>query len=468
MSSLARLPLRVQLTAAVVLLSAVGLLISGFAASTALKGYLLDRVDSQLVGLVDDRGGPPGGRRCGPDRSGEDTLAVVFRLCVPRGGSIGVEYPARGKAGPLVPDNVPTSPTTVSSRVSREADWRLVGAQGQFASNVYAINLEDLQATTRRLLVLESVIGAVVLLLLGAAGYVVIRRSLRPLVAVESTAEALASGDLTQRAPEGDPRTEVGSLSQSFNAMAARIEQSFAGQATSEAAARASEERMRRFVGDASHELRTPLTSIRGFAELYRQGALSSRAEVDRAMSRVESEASRMGLLVEDLLLLARLDQQRPLERTPVDLLELARDAVLDARAVDPERSVELEVDGSTPVVVGDGPRLRQVLGNLVGNALTHSPSPVRVRVSSGGGVAVVEVVDEGPGIPEEDRARVFERFYRADASRTRASGGSGLGLSIVAALVAAHAGTVTVEETPGGGATFRVQLPVSEAATYL
>ena len=223
---------------------------------------------------------------------------------------------------------------------------------------------------------------------------------------------------------------------------------------------------MRRFVGDASHELRTPLTSIRGFAELYRQGALPERADVDRAMSRVEGEASRMGLLVEDLLLLARLDQQRPLDQAPVDLLELAGDAVQDAQAVDPSRTVELEVvaAGPAPVVLGDAARLRQVFGNLAANALTHTPAgtPVQLRVSTSTDTATVEVIDHGPGISEQDRSRVFERFFRADTSRARASGGSGLGLSIVAALVKAHQGSVTVEETPGGGATFRVALPLA------
>lgn len=222
---------------------------------------------------------------------------------------------------------------------------------------------------------------------------------------------------------------------------------------------------MRRFVGDASHELRTPLTSIRGFAELYRQGALPSAADVARAMSRVEGEASRMGLLVEDLLLLARLDQQRPLEHAPVDLLELARDAVADTQAIDPTRSVTLEAvaAGPPPVVPGDAARLRQVFGNLVSNALVHTPpgSPVVVRVSTSDSVAVVEVVDSGPGVRTEDRARVFERFFRTDSSRTRASGGTGLGLSIVAALVAAHGGSVEIDDTPGGGATFRVTLPL-------
>lgn len=218
---------------------------------------------------------------------------------------------------------------------------------------------------------------------------------------------------------------------------------------------------MRRFVADASHELRTPLATIRGFAELYRQGAAP---DPEMVMSRIEDQAQRMGLLVEDLLLLARMDAQRPFERHPVDLLAVAADAVHDARARSPQRRIMLEVlPGSAPAeVLGDDARLRQVVGNLVGNALDHTPAEadVTVRVGTDGADAVVEVADTGPGLAEGDAARVFERFYRADASRTRTSGGSGLGLSIVAAIVAAHGGTVDVDSAPGNGATFRVRLP--------
>jgi len=221
---------------------------------------------------------------------------------------------------------------------------------------------------------------------------------------------------------------------------------------------------MRRFVGDASHELRTPLTTIRGFAELYRQGAASDAAAVQRLMGRIESESARMGLLVEDLLLLARLDAQRPLEREPVDLLTVASDAVHDAKAVAPQRVVRLEVlEGpGTPEVMGDEGRLRQVLSNLVTNALTHTPqdTAVTVRVGTLAEQVVLEVADDGPGLSGEDASRVFERFYRTDTSRTRASGGTGLGLSIVAALVSAHGGSVSVDSQPGQGATFRVLLP--------
>ncbi|HEX3214379.1 MAG TPA: ATP-binding protein, partial [Actinomycetota bacterium] len=247
----------------------------------------------------------------------------------------------------------------------------------------------------------------------------------------------------------------------------------------SEEAARRSEDRMRRFVADASHELRTPLTTIRGFAELYRQGGVRDPAELDRLMRRIEDQAAQMGLLVEDLLLLARLDQQRPLDRRPVDLLALAAEAVHDARAVAPDRPIELVLGtgdgdgkgGSALVVLGDDQRLRQVLANLVNNALTHTPagSPVEVRVGTapldGAPGAAVEVVDHGPGLTPEQAERVFERFYRADKARSRAAGGTGLGLSIVAALVAVHGGTVQVDSVPGRGARFRVVLPLAPDA---
>jgi two-component system OmpR family sensor kinase len=253
--------------------------------------------------------------------------------------------------------------------------------------------------------------------------------------------------------------------------MLTRIESAFRAQKASEEQARASEERMRRFVADASHELRTPLTSIRGFAELYRQGAVGSPAETARLMQRIESEGARMGVLVEDLLQLARVDQQRPLSLTPVDLAEIAGDAVHDARALQPDRPIALHLDDSlteVPVVLGDEARLRQVVGNLVSNALVHTPrtAPVTVRIgedtSAGGDRVVVRVADEGPGMAPEDAARVFERFYRADASRSRVAGGTGLGLSIVRALVAAHGGDVSLDTAPGRGAAFTVRLPRS------
>jgi two-component system OmpR family sensor kinase len=365
-------------------------------------------------------------------------------------------------------------PFTVPSAGSG-ADWRVSVEQGTLrggtpALAVRAISLSDVNSTVRRLVVIETFVGLLVLVLLGGAGYVVVRRSLRPLVEVENTAAAIADGDLTRRVPESDERTEVGRLSRALNGMLAQIESAFRAREASEAAARASEGRMRRFVADASHELRTPLTSIRGFAELYRQGAVDGPEDVARVMRRVEDSAAQMGVLVDDLLLLARLDQQRPLERAPVDVVALAADAVHDARVMAPDRDISLDVTArEAAVVLGDEVRLRQVLSNLVSNALSHTPagSPVdvRVEVAPDGSEVRLSVRDHGPGLPAEDAQRVFERFYRADASRARAAGGTGLGLSIVAALVAAHGGQTGVDTAPGAGATFWVRLPIDRQA---
>jgi two-component system OmpR family sensor kinase len=467
----ARTPLRIKLVAALTLLVALALLVSGLAASAALRGYLVDRVDANLVQTVRPLMNGPGDPDRGMRRPG---LARPDEYAVQQYAADGTIVRAfdTENGAPAVPaarlSDRSGKPFTAPSTAGGDDDWRvLVVPLAGGGALVVAAPLADVGRTVGRLVALELVIGLVVLLAFAALGYAVVRRSLRPLVEVESTAEAIARGDLSQRVPEADPRTEVGSLSRSLNAMLGQIEGAFSAQRASEASARQSEERMRRFVADASHELRTPLTSIRGFAELYRQGAVSAPAELDRVMKRVEDEAARMGLLVEDLLLLARLDQQRPLQREPVDLLELARDAVHDATAVSPDRSVSLEVmGGEPPVVIGDDARLRQVFGNLVSNALTHTPedAPVTVRVGTAGTEAVVEVADGGPGLAADQAARAFERFYRVDASRTRAHGGSGLGLSIVAALVAALGGRVELDTAPGEGATFRVVLPLESA----
>jgi two-component system OmpR family sensor kinase len=314
-----------------------------------------------------------------------------------------------------------------------------------------------------------------VLAALGVVGYLLVRRSLRPLRQVEATAAAITAGDLTERVPGTDPRTEVGSVATALNTMLAQVESSFSESERAKAEAVTAEVRMRRFLADASHELRTPLTSIRGWAELYRRGGTREPAAVERSMTRIEQEATRMGLLVEDMLLLARLDEHRPMARAPVDLLVLAADAVTDAAAVDPGRPVELREPHDAVVVLGDEARLRQVVVNLVGNALVHTPEGTRVVVGVDARPqdgdppatlqqwAVLEVADEGPGLSAEESERVFERFYRADPARSRSRGGTGLGLSIVAAVVAAHGGRVDVESTPGAGSRFRVWLPLAE-----
>ncbi|HEY9305486.1 MAG TPA: HAMP domain-containing sensor histidine kinase, partial [Mycobacterium sp.] len=367
-------------------------------------------------------------------------------------------------AEPALPSNndVGPQPTTVGSVDKSDVQWRVVSVRAPSGRLVtVAYDLSEIQQTVRSLVLLQFGIGAAVLLVLGLVGSWAVHRSLRPLTEVEQTAAAIAAGQLDRRVPERDPRTEVGRLSQALNGMLAQIQRALASSEASAEKARTSEERMRRFITDASHELRTPLTTMRGFAELYRQGAAR---DMEMVMSRIESESSRMGLLVDDLLLLARLDAQRPIEHNRVDLLALASDAVHDAQAVAPNRKITMEVlDGpGTPEVLGDEPRLRQVLSNLVTNALQHTPesADITVRVGTDAEDAILEVVDEGPGMSQQDALRVFERFYRTDSSRARISGGSGLGLSIVDSLVNAHGGVVTVTTAPGQGCRFYVSLP--------
>jgi two-component system OmpR family sensor kinase len=473
----ARIPLRIRLVAALVVLGALALAAMGFAATTAIRTYLLSRVDAQLVAVA-DQVRQVGLRPDQPTPGGDEPLPTTFfvalaqadgRLYVSRDRLMRDEHDVpnlrRIDFGELASRGL--APSTVSSQGRGGHDWRVLAVPvGNGSAVVVGLSLEDVDRTVARLNTINVVVGLVVLALLGIGGYLVVRSSLRPLVEVEHTAEAIAAGDLSRRVPAGDPRTEIGRLARSLNGMLGQIESAFRAREASETSARRSEERMRQFVADASHELRTPLASVRGFAELYRQGAVPTDAEVARVMRRIEDEAVRMGILVEDLLLLARVDEQRPLEYAPVDLLTIAGDAVHDARAVAPDRRIEFEPlpSGVPPIVSGDDARLRQVAANLVSNAVTHTPpeATVRVRVGTQDGWALLEVTDDGPGLAPEEAARVFERFYRADPSRTRASGGSGLGLSIVAALVAAHGGTVEVDSAPGRGATFRVRLPRS------
>ncbi|SOJ57398.1 putative sensor histidine kinase TcrY [Mycobacterium simulans] len=462
------LPLRVSLVAATLVLVLCGLLASGVAVTSILQHSLISRIDSALLDAsrtwAQTPWKPPANTE-GPDPARPPSKFYV-RGISPDGRTF-VAINDRN-AEPALPANndVGPNPTTLPSVNGSDIEWRAVTVRvPQGGLTTVAIDLSDVQHTVGSLVWLQVGIGVAVLVVVGIAGYAVVHRSLKPLSEVEQTAAAIAAGQLDSRVPERDPRTEVGRLSLALNGMLAQIQQAVASSESSAETARGSEDRMRRFITDASHELRTPLTTIRGFAELYRQGAAR---DVSMLLSRIESEASRMGLLVDDLLMLARLDAQRPLEHDRVDLLVLASDAVHDARAIDPNRTITLEVlDGpGTPEVFGDEPRLRQVLSNLVANALQHTPqsADVTVRVGTRGDDAVIEVADKGPGMSQEDAARVFERFYRTDSSRARASGGTGLGLSIVDSLVNAHGGAVTVTTAPGEGCCFQVTLPrVSE-----
>ncbi|MBU8810892.1 HAMP domain-containing histidine kinase [Mycolicibacterium goodii] len=458
-------PLRVGLVAAALVLVACGLLASGIAVTSIMRHTEVSRIDQTLLDASRSWAQAP--RRApttplegpnparppsnfyvrGVDEDGRTWIAVNDREAEPA-------LPEDNDVGPV--------PVTVGSIDKSNVEWRAMTVRGPNGElTTVAIDLSEVQSSVRALVWSQVGIGAAVLLVLGVVGYVVVHRSLRPLVEVERTAAAIAAGQLDRRVPERDPRTEVGRLSSALNGMLAQIQRAVAASEASAEQARSSEDRMRRFITDASHELRTPLTTIRGFAELYRQGAAR---DIEMLMGRIESESRRMGLLVEDLLLLARLDAQRPLERRRVDLLALATDAVHDAQSIAPKRKVTMEVfDGpGTPEVLGDEARLRQVIGNLVANAVQHTPETagITVRVGTDGDNAVLEVCDEGPGMSQEDARRVFERFYRADSSRTRASGGTGLGLSIVDSLVYAHGGTVKVTTALGKGSRFTVSLP--------
>ncbi|TMR17988.1 HAMP domain-containing histidine kinase [Nonomuraea turkmeniaca] len=340
-------------------------------------------------------------------------------------------------------------------------EWRAMALPrtgAEWTGVVAAVSLETMHSTVNRVRAACLIAGSVLLAVLTLLGGIAIRAGLAPLRRVEETAAAIADGDLSRRVPEpAPPNTEVGRLARSLNKMLAQIEQGVAASAESEA-------RMRRFVADVSHELRTPLFGIKGFSELYRMGG----TEAGPALARIESESGRLARLVEDLLLLAGLDDTDgpALDLTPMDLRTLAADARHDFSALDPSRPIAFTGPSGGPAasapVLGDEARLRQVVSNLVGNAVTHTPpgTPVRIGVGTSGSEAVLVIADEGPGLSAGEAARVFDRFYRADSSRTRTTGGAGLGLAIVRSIVTAHGGRVEVRSSPGEGAAFHIHLP--------
>ncbi|MFI6514856.1 sensor histidine kinase [Spirillospora sp. NPDC050679] len=476
-----RTPLRVKLIAGMLALVALALTVMSVAGAWVLNQYLMERADSQLRSTVGRAINQVNRQLHRGDGLRIALPSEIYAQVQDPDGRVVGEEAAEGATGrPVLPADLRYRldvPFTAPNQERGGAPWRVLAEPlpGRLVV-VIGLSMDEMQRTVGRLVTIDVIVGMLVLGGLTVLGVWVVRLSLRPLSAIEETAGAIAAGDLSRRVPAADPRTEVGRLGRSFNAMIAQIEAAFGARAESEAAARRSEEtarrseeRMRRFVADASHELRTPLTAIRGFAEFYRQGAARTPEELDRLIKRIEETASRMGLLVEDLLLLARLDRQRPVERRPADLLAVAADAVQEARVVAPGRRIDLSVkSGIAYQVLGDEPRLRQVFGNLLANAVAHTPegTPVEVRLSSGSldgaPAAVCEVADRGPGLTPEQAERVFERFYRADKARSREDGGTGLGLAIVAALVAAHDGKVEVESEPGEGAVFRVILPLA------
>jgi len=509
-----RTSLQVKLIATLITLVIIALVVISCVGTSILRGYLLGQTDQtlQINQVQHTAGQAAAGSFASVHEMAQGGFAVWW---LPSGGSIEqVVQPGGMDLGPT-PTGISTLPSsitsalvahpgqtvTVAGQVSGDR-WRVTSFQaivnGTSGTIIIGLDVSSVYTTVQRLIGVDIIVSIVILVVLLLAGIAMVRANLRTLVDIEETAGEIAEGHLNRRVPERDPRTEIGRLGRSLNVMLSQIEAAFHAREESEAAAHQSEERMRRFIADASHELRTPLTAIRGFAEYYRQrGGLVRRwdkdpptapdpggqtngllpDDLDRIMQRLEKEAARMGLLVEDLLLLARMDQQRPLARQPIDLLSLAADAVHDARLLAPSRTIELSVQrGAAFLVTGDEPRLRQVIGNLMSNALTHTPdgTPIEVLIGSGtldprvpGSPAAVtlDVTDHGPGMSAEQAQRVFERFYRADQARTRATGGSGLGLAIVNALVVAHGGVASVRTAPDRGATFRIALPLAPEA---
>jgi two-component system OmpR family sensor kinase len=500
-----RTPLRVKLITALLALVALALAVISFTSTAVFQGYLQRQADTTLGNLVQGIG------HHGLTRGVQNYFAsngYAVEVLDSDGNQV-PQYTDFGMLG-TPPPKVPTGSDWLSAHQRKAAtvpaqaggeNWRVITYPVQYQDNngdlqfgtlIVGEDLGTIDQTISYLTKLDLVVSVIVMLGLAVVSVAVVRTNLRPLDDIEETAQDIAAGHLDRRVPDRDPRTEVGRLGQSINTMLTQIETAFLAQRQSEEAAVQSEDRMRRFIADASHELRTPLTAIRGFAEYYRQrgGAEGSGGslpgeDLDRIMQRVEAEASRMGVLVEDLLLLARLDQQRPIERRPVDLLVLAADAVQDTTMIAPGRSVQLDVEpGQAFLIEGDEARLRQVIGNLMSNALAHTPDGTAIDVRLRPGflpgpapypgapavsvpAAVVEVVDHGEGLTPEQAQHVFERFYRAEQSRNRKSGGgNGLGLAIVSALVAAHGGTATVESAPDQGATFRITLPLAAEAT--
>jgi two-component system OmpR family sensor kinase len=462
--------LRSQLVAIMMALMLVALTATGAGTLTLLHSFLQGQVDDKLRAAVVSAQRQQSFTQLQDQNSNVPTDYSLMLLTpgLPPYVFGGDKEDRPGIASISVAEARDRDQTPFQVRGTDQQNWRVVAVTvvdgSRSAVVIIGLPLAPVDSVVEHAALVVVGVGLLTLVLAFFIATWTVSRSFRPLARVEKTAAAIAAGDLSRRVEVENPATEVGRLGSSLNAMLAHIETAFAARMASEA-------RMRRFAADASHELRTPLVTIRGFSELYRHGALSSPEDVATAMGRIESEAKRMGAMVEDLLLLARIDEQRPLQRKPADLLLVAHDAMVDTQASDRSRTISLTgLDGAAPgpaPVLGDEAKLRQVVSNLVGNALRYTPegTPIELAVGvraaeDGTRQSVVEVRDHGPGVPDEEAARIFERFYRADTSRTRETGGSGLGLAIVAAIVGAHSGSVRVEKTDGGGATLVVSLP--------
>jgi two-component system, OmpR family, sensor kinase len=498
------LSLRARLVAGVLALSAAGLIALAAVTYAEQRSFLLSRTDRQVsaaalpvehaldqAGAGSLAGGQPfpGGGARGPAAPGGAVHGGAVHggavhggapplggpgggpaLNLPPGtygqrrtpagkvlGHIVLSYGQSAPAAPRIPARIPIGrPFTVASVGTSGLRYRAYARRDvdDALVTVVAVPLRDVDQTLNRLLVVEGLVIAGVLAALGATAFLVVRLGLAPLRRIEAAADQIAAGDLSRRVQPATARTEVGRLGRALNGMLQRLEQAFSDR-------QASEERLRQFLADASHELRTPLASIRGYAELFRMGAAGDPAEIETAMRRVEQESQRMGVLVEELLALARLDEAPALARQPVDMTALAADAVQDARARAPRRTIELHAPAAA-VASGEPHRLRQVLANLMANALAHTPegTPIEVAVAQDRDSVTVSVRDHGPGLPEQAEGRVFERFWRAQGGRGRGRAGAGLGLAIAQGVVRAHGGQIGARNAPGGGALFCFSLP--------
>jgi two-component system, OmpR family, sensor kinase len=483
-----RLSLRARLILGVVVLAGVGLVTADVVTYTSLRSFLISRTDDFLdtahtsaESALHGPGGP-GDSRPQPSRNnGPDIGQLKARVpglfvqvrrtdgtIVATGAA--PQFPGTKRAPP------PRLPNTIALTSRRGADrvsyftvnattggsrYR-VRASIDPGSNGYtlivATSLSSVDSTLHRLVFVELLVTLAVLGGVAVLGLWVIRVGLRPLTEIGATAATIAAGDLSHRVAREDDRTEVGRLGRALNAMLTQIESAFNAQ-------EASERKLRRFVADASHELRTPLAAVRAYAELFSRGAAQRPADLERSMAGISRESERMSLLVEDLLLLARLDEGRPLVRDPVELDDVVAESVETARMLEPERSIICKLDRAT--VIGDRDRLRQVVDNLLSNVRAHAgpDASVEVTLERSGDLARLSVTDSGPGLTGEQAAHVFERFYRVDTSRARPGGGAGLGLSIVAAVTEAHGGRASASAVPGGGATFTIELPLATSA---
>jgi two-component system, OmpR family, sensor kinase len=491
--------LRTRLLVSVLVLSAAGLIALAAVIYTEQRSFLLGRVDTQLheagpalafaldsagIGAAQQAshrpppqgdgnppdgnppdGNPPDGHPPGGAASPNLPPGTYAQRRDASGKVLGhllISYGQTAPAEPSLPAHVPLEHAfTVGSVGSAGLQYRAIAHRDPIYGTltIVALPLREVQQTLHRLLRVEGLVILGVLATLGVTAFFVVRLGLRPLTRIEVAAGEIAAGQLSRRVSPANPRTEVGRLGLALNGMLERLEHAFAQR-------RASEERLRQFLADASHELRTPLASIRGYAELFRIGATREEGETELAMRRIEEESERMGALVDDMLALARLDRAPASERRPVDVAELARDAVADARATAPEREISLDAP-ERALVSGDPHELARVLANLLANALVHTPagSPIEIAVRPTGADVELSVRDHGPGLPDVSPERLFDRFWRAQGGRARSTGGAGLGLAIVAGVVRAHGGRVTARNADGGGALFVVLLPIDPPA---